>query len=144
MTVLDNVISIFIVMESINVLILYFAPDSKIGNGIGVFNFWFQAKEDEKSQLFTQYMVNWVGGTKLIFIALLLVILNGEDEKIKLYTVIVMILSILTYFWRLHPIIKKLDYMGEITPKGYSKALFFMIAGFIVMFSGALVFYLFV
>ena len=27
------------------------------------------------------------------------------------------------YFWRLHPTIKKLDAMGCITPKGYSKAL---------------------
>ena len=49
-----------------------------------------------------------------------------------------MILSIATYFWRLHPIIKKLDAMGGITPKGYSKALGWMIAGFMIMFTLAL------
>lgn len=56
----------------------------------------------------------------------------------KLWAVVAMILSIATYFWRLHPTIKKLDAMGCITPKGYSKALGWMIAGFMIMFTAAL------
>lgn len=141
MDILNTVIKIFIVMESINVYILYFAPHSQLGNGIGVFNEWFKSQEDENSQLFAKYLVNWVAGTKLIFIMLLVVILNFGNEQTKLYTVIAMIISILTYFWRLHPIIKKLDSKGEITPKGYSKALFGMISGFIAMFTIALIVY---
>lgn len=54
-------------------------------------------------------------------------------------TVGTMILSIATYFWKLHPIIKKLDKMGKISPKGYSKTLGRMIAGFLVMFSISLI-----
>ena len=43
------------------------------------------------------------------------------------------------YFWRLHPTIKKLDAMGCITLKGYSKALGWMITGFLIMFTLALI-----
>ena len=46
------------------------------------------------------------------------------------------------YFWRLHPTIKKLDAMGCITLKGYSKALGWMITGFLIMFTLALLGYL--
>lgn len=139
--ILDLAILVFILMESANVCILYWFPDSKLGNGVAVFNPWFQAKENPESNLFAQYMANWVAGTKLIFIVLLAVILLVGDATMKVWAVAVMILSIATYFWRLHPIIKRLDAMGAITPKGYSKALFAMIAGFIAMFSLALVAY---
>ncbi|MEG2719816.1 MAG: hypothetical protein RR914_00680, partial [Oscillospiraceae bacterium] len=67
----------------------------------------------------------------------------GNDIT-KLCAVFAMILSIATYYFRLNPIIKKLDAMGEITPKGYSKALFMMITGFMLMFSAAAVIYFFI
>lgn len=38
-------------------------------------------------------------------------------------------------------IILKLDRMGEITPKGYSRTLALMIGGFMIMFGLALVLY---
>lgn len=123
MIVLDIAIIVFIVMETANICILYFAPDSKLGNGVAVFNQWYKSKEDEAQHLFARYMTNWVAGTKLIFIVLLVVILLAGDEALKFYTMLVMIFSIATYFFRLHPIIKKLDGMNEITPVGYSKAL---------------------
>ena len=85
------------------------------------------------------YLVNWVAGVKLIFIFLLAVILVTGTEAVRIGAVVSMILSIATYFWRLHPTIKKLDAMGCITPKGYSKALGWMIAGFMVMFTLALI-----
>lgn len=142
MTILDIAILIFIIMETGNICILYFAPDSRLGNGVAVFDGWEKSKADQDGHLFVRYMTNWVAGTKLIFIVLLLIILLFGDDAIKPWAVGVMILSIATYFWRLHPIIKELDNRGQITPKGYSKALFGMILGFIVMFSGALVLYL--
>jgi len=141
MIMLNIAIILFVVMESANVLILYFAPDSKLGNGVAVFNPWFNAKNEESRELFAKYMVNWVAGTKLIFIVLLLVILFTANETTKLFAVLAMILSIATYFFRLNPIIKRLDNLGEITPKGYSKTLFYMITGFIMMFSLAAVIY---
>lgn len=137
MSVLNISIIIFVIMESANVLILYFAPDSRLGNGVAVFNPWFNLKKDKANELFSQYMVNWVAGTKLIFIALLLVILFTGTETTKFFAVIVMILSIASYYFRLHSIIKKMDSMGEITPKGYSKVLFWMITTFMFMFSCA-------
>ena len=125
-------------MESMNVAILYFWPGSQIGNGVGVFDA-FHHSESEEQKLFTSYLVNWVAGVKLIFIFLLAVILLVGTETLRMWGVVAMILSIATYFWRLHPTIKKLDAMGCITPKGYSKALGWMISGFMGMFTLALI-----
>lgn len=141
MDILSIAILIFIIMESANVAILYFWPGSRLGNGVAVFNAYFHPGSEEQ-RLFTSYLVNWVAGVKLIFIFLLAVILAIGTEQIKLWAVVAMILSIATYFWRLHPTIKKLDAMGCITPKGYSKALGWMIAGFLIMFTLALVVHL--
>jgi hypothetical protein len=138
--ILDISILIFVVMEASNVCILYFTPDSKIGNGVAVFNEWEKSKKNDEAHLFARYMVYWVAGVKLIFIILLLVILFTGTETTKLYGVGAMILSIATYFWKLHPIVKKLDEMGGVSPKGYSKTLGFMIAGFLILFSVALMF----
>lgn len=68
--------------------------------------------------------------------------LLAGNEQVRIWAVVAMILSIATYFWWLHPIIKKLDAMGEITPAGYSKGLGWMIGGFLIMFSLALVIHL--
>lgn len=133
MDLLSVAILVFIVMESANVAILYFWPGSQLGNGVGVFNA-FHNPQDEEHKLFASYLVNWVAGVKLIFIFLLAVILAIGTEEVRVWAVVAMILSIATYFWRLHPIIQKLG----ITPKGYSKALGWMIAGFMGMFSLAL------
>ncbi len=141
MTILDIAIIIFILMESGNVFILYFAPDSKLGNGVAIFNQYHKSKDSENQSLFIQYMVNWVAGVKLIFIVLLLVILFFGNEITKLLSVFVMILSIATYYWRLHPIIKKLDSHKELSPIGYSKTLFKMISGILAMFIGAILLY---
>lgn len=126
-------------MELANVIILHFKPDSKLGNGVAVFNSWFDVKNDDALSLFAHYMVYWVAGVKLIFIFLLLVVLFTGSTTTQMWAVIAMILSIATYFYKLHPIIKKLDSMGKITPKGYSKTLGYMIAGFLIMFSFALI-----
>jgi len=141
MDILSIAIVVFIVMETLNILILYFKPDSRLGNGVAVFDSWNDAKKDESMTLFSHYMAYWVAGSKLIFIVLLLVVLITGTETTRLFAVGAMILSIATYFWKLHPIIKKLDSMGKITPKGYSKTLGGMIAGFLAMFSIAFILY---
>lgn len=128
-------------MELGNVLILYFMPDSRLGNGVAVFDSWNYVKEDKTLNLFSHYMAYWVAGVKLIFIFLLVVVLLTGTETTRVWAVVAMILSIATYFWKLHPIIKKLDQMGKITPKGYSKTLGLMITGFLIMFSLSLIIY---
>lgn len=141
MDILSISIIIFCIMELGNVLILYFMPDSKLGNGVAVFNSWHDVKKDNTLDLFAHYMAYWVAGVKLIFIFLLIVVLLTGTELTKIWAVIAMILSIATYFWKLHPIIKELDNMNEITPKGYSKTLGVMISGFLLMFSLSLILY---
>lgn len=139
MSILSVAIIIFCIMEFGNVLILYFCPDSKLGNGVAVFNAWFDVKKDTHLELFAKYMAYWVAGVKLIFIFLLIVILITASETTKMFAVAAMILSIATYFYKLHPIIKKLDSMGKITPHGYSKKLEYMITFFLIMFSLSLI-----
>lgn len=138
MDILSIAIFIFIIMESANVAILYFWPGSQLGNGVGVFHAYSNPTSEEQ-RLFSSYLVNWVAGVKLIFLFLLAVILVIGTEQVRMWAVVAMILSIATYFWRLHPTIKKLDAMGCITPKGYSKALGWMITGFLIMFTLALI-----
>lgn len=140
--ILDIAIIIFCIMELGNVLILYFKPDSKLGNGVAVFDAWKDVKEDKNLDLFAHYMAYWVAGVKLIFIFLLLVVLLTGNETTKIWAVVAMIISIATFFWKLHPIIKKLDSLNKISPKGYSKTLGLMISGFLLMFSTALILYL--
>ena len=42
--ILDIAIIIFCIMELGNVLILYFKPESKLGNGVAVFDAWKDVK----------------------------------------------------------------------------------------------------
>lgn len=70
----------------------------------------------------------------MIFVCLLVVIGILGDDTVKLISMAALILSIASYYWRLHPIIKKLDDQNQIIPKGYSKTLGMMIGSFIGIF----------
>ena len=143
MSVLSIAIIIFLLAETVNVLTLYFWPGSRLANGVGVFNAWEKSKADPELHQFVRYLVFWVAGTKLIFIALLVVILLTTGETTKLLTTVVMIASILSFFWRLFPIVRSMDKAGQVTPAGYSKTLGVMIGGFILVFVVALFWSLF-
>ena len=142
MDILSIVIIIFVVLETLNVLMLYFTPDTRRGNGIGVFNAYEKSKADPDVHALVKYLINWVAGTKLIFIGLLIVILIMGNSMIRVFSVIALIFSILTFFWRLYPAIRNMDKTDQITPKGYSKTLGIMIAGFIAIFAVTLILYL--
>ena len=129
MSILSIAIGIFIVLESLNILTLYFNPGTQLGNGVGVFNAWEKSKSDPEIHQFGRYLVYWVAGTKLIFVALLLVILFTTGESTKLLTAVALIATISSFFWRLFPIIRSVDQAGQITPSGYSRTLAVMIAG---------------
>lgn len=142
MNILSIAIIIFLVLETSNVIMLYFTPGTRMGNGMGVFDAFEKSQKDPEVHALVRYLINWVAGTKIIFIALLIVILIKGDNTTKLYSVIALILSILTYFWRLHPAIRNMDRQGQITPKGYSKTLSFMILGFMSIFTLAMIMHL--
>ncbi len=142
MDILSIAIIIFCVLEAINVIILYKIPDTQVGNGMGVFDEWHKSKEEVEQHFFVKYLVNWVANAKLIFIVLLQVVLWTGTESTRMWATVAMIISISIYFVTLHPLICKLDKMGKITPKNYSKGLGAMIASFLIMFLGALIIYL--
>ena len=140
--ILSIAIAVFAVIETLNVMTLYFAPGTRIGNGVGVFDAYEESKTHPETHAFIDYLVNWVAGTKIIFVALLVVILATGSETTRLLAVVVLIPSVLTYFWRLGPSIRRMDREGWITPSGYSRTLGAMIAAFAAGFGAAVVVYL--
>jgi hypothetical protein len=134
MNILTIAMGAFVCLELLNVLMLYFSPGSSRGNGVGVFNAWEKSKEDDNVHQLVRYLVFWVAGTKLIFIGLLIVIILTGGRTTQLVSVGVMILSILSFYWKLYPMIRRMDRKAQITPKGYSKTLGVMIAAFVAVF----------
>ena len=109
---------------------------------MGFFNAYEKSKRDPEVRALVSYLVNWVAGTKLIFIVLLIGILITGNAATKVFTAIALIFSITTFFSRLYPALKKMDEKGQITPHGYSRTLSIMIAVFIATFTVAVIIYL--
>lgn len=139
MNILQVGILIFIIIEVGNIMTLYFNPGSRIGNGVGVFNAWEKSKENHQVHEFIKYLVYWIAGSKLIFIMIGIVVIILGNQMTQIFTVVALIISILSFYWRLFPMIIKMDINGDITPKGYSKTLGIMITTFVLGFSFILV-----
>lgn len=129
----------FIVLETTNVIALYFFPGSKFANSIGVFKAWEKSKQDPAIHDLVKYLINWVAGTKLIFLLLLIVILSTADADSLFYTALALIISISTFFWRLYPLLRKMDREGQIEPDNYSALLGITISLFVIVFLVALI-----
>jgi hypothetical protein len=138
MNIIRIVIIGFIFLESTNVVALYFFPDSKLANSVGIFKAWEKSKGDPQMHSFVKYLVNWVAGTKLIFLLLLIVILFTADAEGLFYTGAALVISISSFFWRLFPLIRKMDREDQIDPKNYSAVLGLMISVFVLVFLAAL------
>ena len=139
MNILQIAILVFAVIELGNVLMLYFKPGTRLANGVGVFNAYERSKLDPTVHDFVKYLIWWVAGAKLIFILIAVVVIAWGSELVQILTVGALILSILSFFWRLLPMIRKMDKQGEITPKGYSKTLAAMICVFVLGFTAVLI-----
>ncbi len=133
------VIVAFLVLEFSNVLALYFAPGSKYANAVGVFSAWEKSKQDPEVHALVRYLVYWVAGAKLIFLFLLGVIILFGNEEIKRMGLVALCLATLSFYWRLFPIIRKMDQNGQINPRNYSIVIGLMIFVFIVFFALAAV-----
>ena len=129
----------FIALETTNVVALYFFPGSKYANSVGIFKAWDRSKSDPEMHNFAKYLVNWVAGTKLIFLLLLVVILVIADDRGLFYAGIALVVSISSFFWRLFPLIRTMDRAGEVDPRNYSAILGLMISVFVMVFLAALV-----
>ncbi|MBN2045365.1 MAG: hypothetical protein JW757_10125 [Anaerolineales bacterium] len=137
MDILKTVTIGFLILESINVLTLYTSPGSKYANAVGVFSAWEKSKAHPEMHDFVKYLVNWVAGTKLIFISLLVVILAVADEHILLFVAVALIFSIHSFFWRMFPLVRKMDQEGQVEPRNYSQLLGWMIRAFVLVFVAA-------
>ncbi|MHA1355308.1 MAG: hypothetical protein ACTSR1_09075 [Candidatus Heimdallarchaeota archaeon] len=132
--VIQITIIAFMVLEFSNILALYFKPDFTYANAVGMFNAFEKTKEYQGTYDFVKYLINWVAGTKLIFIMLLVVILLFGNDITLLYSLAALVASIASYYIGLLPLIRKMDKRDEITPKNYSIVLTIMISTFIVAF----------
>ena len=138
MVFLKIVIAFFLVMEITNIAALYFFPETKLANSVGIFNAWEGSKAYPEIHNFVKYLVYWVAGTKLIFILVLGMLLFTADDKILVQAAGALVLAIASFFWRLFPQIKKMDRNGEISPVNYSRILGWMIASMIVVFGAGI------
>ncbi len=142
MDVLSVVLIAFGTLELLNVLTLYLAPGSRRANALGVFRAFEQSKADPEVHALVRYLVDWVAGTKLIFIVLLIGIIITGSPATKVFSAIALMFSILTFYSRLYPAITEMDRAGQIVPRGYSRTLALTIAGFVIVFAVAVVVYL--
>jgi hypothetical protein len=142
MDVLSVVLVGFGTLELLNVLTLYLAPGSRRGNALGVFRAYERSKDDPEVHALVSYLIDWVAGTKLIFIVLLIGIIITGSPTTKVFSAIALIFSILTFYSRLYPAITRMDQAGQIVPRGYSRTLALMIASFVALFAVAIVVYL--
>jgi len=133
--VVKIVILAFIALETSNVLALYFFPGSKRANAVGVFSAWEKSKQYPEIHDFVKYLVNWVAGTKLIFLLLLGVIVFFGDLSIQKLSLIALAVATLTFYWRLFPLVRRMDRNGQIQPKNYSMILGGMIFILILLFT---------
>lgn len=138
MNIIQILITVFIVLETSNVIALYFFPESRYANSVGVFRAWERSKQDTTNHDFVKYLVNWVAGTKLIFILLLLVILFTADERTLIFSAIALVISIASFYWRLFPLIKKMDKNDQIEPNNYSTVLGWLILAIVLGFIAAI------
>lgn len=134
MTIIQVVVLGFILLELSNVAALYFAPGSKYANAVGIFAAWEKSKQYPEIHDFVKYLVYWVAGTKLIFLLLLTVIVIFADAETQRVSVMALIITILSFYWRLFPLIRKMDQTGQIEPKNYSVVLGVMIFVFVAVF----------
>jgi hypothetical protein len=133
------VILVFMLLELSSVFALYFAPGSKNANAVGVFTAWEKSKQYPEIHDFIRYLVYWVAGAKLIFLFLLAVIVVFSDFDSLRLSLIALAVATASFYWRLFPLIRKMDKAGQIKPKNYSMVLGVMIFLFIAVFLTAVI-----
>lgn len=121
-------------LELSNVLALYLAPGSKYANAVGVFTAWEESKQIPEIHDFVRYLVYWVAGAKLMFLLLLTAIIIFSDLDTQRTSLLALAVATASFFWRLFPLIRKMDRNGQIEPKNYSIILGIMIFIFITFF----------
>lgn len=120
---------IFVIVETLNMLELYFLQDNCRFNGACVFSGWKKSKADPEVHALMRYLVNWLAGVKMIVVGLLLVLIFTVPEESLLLITITLFLTTASYFWRMHPMLRAADQAGQVIPRGHAKRLSVMVVG---------------
>lgn len=127
MTFLIVVMIGFLLLEISNVFVLFFKPDSRQVHGMGMFPAWEKSKSDPDIYNLMHYLTIWVAGSKLILIALLVVILIWGSQQLATIAGFALVLSMLPFYWGLSPAMKRIDERDQVDPRGFSTRLGFTI-----------------
>lgn len=127
MTFLIIVMIGFLLLEISNVFVLFFRPDSRQVHGMGMFPAWEKSKSDPGIYNLMRYLTIWVAGSKLILVALFIVMLIGGDKQLIAIAGFALVISMLPFYFGLFPAMKKIDKSDQVVPKGFSMRLGFTI-----------------
>ena len=129
MNAIQVTLLVFVMIETLNMLELYFLQDKPMFNGVGIFSGWERSKADPEVHALVRYLVNWLAGVKMIVIGLVLVLIFMVPESTTLLGAIVLVVTVSSFHWRLYPLLRAADVTGQVTPRGHAKRLSIMVAG---------------
>lgn len=129
MNAIQVTLLVFVLIESLSMLELYFLKDNPMFNGVGIFSGWEISKRNPEVHALVCYLVNWLAGVKMIVISLVLVLAFMVPENTMLLGTIALAVTVSSFYWRLHPMLRAADKAGQVTPQGHSKRLSIMVAG---------------
>ena len=127
MTFLIIVMIGFLLLEISNVIVLFFIPDSKQVHGMGMFPAWEKSKSDPDVHSLMRYLTIWVAGSKLIIVALLIVLLIWGNKQLITLAGFALVISMSPFYFGLFPAMQKIDKNNQVDPKGFSVRLGFTI-----------------
>lgn len=142
MNILQVVILVFVVLEILNIVVLYTSPTMMEGNGLGIFKKIHEIDENGETFQLIRYLTNWVANAKMIFAALAITIIIFGDETTQFHAALALMFSTLMFYFTMYPILKKMDMEGKLLKRGYSKTLAYTILSFILTFIAGIIIYL--
>ena len=120
---------VFVIVEFLNVLELYFMQDNAVFNGLSIFSAWEESKKYPEIHNFIRYLVNWLAGVKLIVIMILAALVSFAPDQTLVIVSIALVTAIASFYWRLYPMLKDMKTKGQILPLERPKQLALMLSG---------------
>ena len=108
---------------------LYFLQNNCKFNGACIFSGWEKSKADTEVHALIRYLVNWLAGVKMIVVALVLVLVFTAPENTLVAATIALVITVASFYWRLYPMLRSADKVGQLKPRGHAKRLSIMVMG---------------
>lgn len=129
MNALQIFILVFVLIETLNLIELFFMKDKGVFNGVSIFSGWEKSKTDPDVHDLVCYLVNWVAGIKLIVVLVLGVLVFTAPDQTLIWAASALALAVTFYYWRLYPRLRKMRRAGQITPAKRPGQLTWMLTG---------------